>query len=130
MANEPLEGPGQPCGRRLVAGDEERQDLVAEVAVGHVSRGGQQREDVLTGRRAAARDLVEQHGVGLRRHTLIAAPRAVPAQARPDPHQRDRGSQVGHARQQAAQLVQAGRVRDADDRPQDDLQGDRLHARL
>ena len=68
VAGEPLERPRQRGRRRLVAGDQQRHELVAQLGVGHrravvlVAGAEQHREHVVAlgdvGRRAAARDLL------------------------------------------------------------------------
>src|SRR5207245_972045 len=76
-------------GRRLVAGQEQRDQLVAELRVGEgfvlvVTRGQQQTEDVaalrLIGIAAPALDLVIQEGVDAVAQADETAPRTVPAE--------------------------------------------------
>src|SRR5262249_51193232 len=77
------EGPGETGGRGLVAGDEQSDQLVAQLAVGHrvavlVAREEQHRADVLAilevGGVAAGRDLLVDQLV----HRPSLAPRALP----------------------------------------------------
>ena len=59
VLREAVDGPRQPRGRRLVAGDEEREDLVAHLAIAHgvaalVLGGEQAREEIVLAAEAAA----------------------------------------------------------------------------
>ena len=139
---QPLEAPTRARGGRLVPGDEQRHELVAQLAVGHrlavlVARGEQHREDVVALARPVARGAraicVEHQRVGaVARPRRSAARRSAGRALR-----RSSGSSVsGDALRSSsrvsavAQLVELRPVGDAEHGAQDHLERDRLHARV
>ena len=139
MAGEALERPGQGGGGRLVAGDEQGHQLVAELGVGHRRRRPRR------ARRGAARRRRRRRGPARRRVDLLAdqlvarciagvdearhgleparAPggraRSISARA-PSTMSSIRAQRVGSCRRSVAR---------AEDRAHDDLERHRLHAR-
>jgi len=137
MSREALERPGQRSGRGLVAGDQQREQLVAQLLVRErVAPLGraldEHRQDAVAGRvRAVAGDLAVHELVGLRPDRDEAAPRRVPGDValRGGGEEEDR---VAEAEQIAEQLSHPGEhllVAHPDDEPQDHLQRDGLHTR-
>ena len=141
-AEELVEGPRERGGRRLVAGEQQRDELVAQLAVGHrlavlVTGLQQQREDVVTlGERgvvAPARDLLEQHRV--HGGDLALERRAEVERADPPRHVHEqlgeRSGDVGErGLDRRADPRAPPRVIEPEDRLQDHLERDRLEARL
>ncbi len=142
LAQQPLERPRQRGGRRLVAGDEEGEQLVADLLLAHrravlVAGRQQHREHVVAvlAVRAPLGDQCEDDLVDafLEAHEL---------RERADPFGDPRGQRFGLGRRQAdrlvaegehfleplPQLVEAGARVEAEDGPQDDLQRQVLHA--
>jgi hypothetical protein len=133
-----------------VAGDEHRHELVAQLGVGHraavlVARVQQHRQQVVAragprvalgdGRelRAALGDLGVDQRVDARPLAAVRAPRAAGTEVDPRQPRRvaggDRQRQVEQRRQQAAQLVAAGRVAHAEDDLEDHVHRDPVHDR-
>ena len=141
VAYEALQRPGQRGRGRLVPGDEQRHQLVAQLLVGHrravlVARLQEQREHVVAlGRRrgAALADLLVEDLVGGRGGGAKARPRApvaVPAHAEGEgEHAPTRGGDVEDLAQGGAQRVEAGRVLDPEYRAHDHLERDGLGVR-
>jgi hypothetical protein len=120
-----------------VPGDEQRHELVAQLAIGHrpavlVARCEQHREHVvgLLPRAAALVDQREDERVGVRAHVHEARPRRERAEAAAERgQQRQRGgSEVEQLPQRGPQLVELRTGGEAEDRAQDDLERQRLGA--
>ena len=133
---EPLGGPGERGRRRLVAGDEQRHQLVADLRVGERlallrPRGEQEREDVLARLCTAIRDLLEQELVDGAQPRLVEAELLDPLGPRRDhgEHRRAAHDPVHHLRQAGAELVQPRAPLDAEDDAQHDVERDRLQPR-
>jgi endonuclease/exonuclease/phosphatase family metal-dependent hydrolase len=123
-----------------VAGDQEGEELVADLGVAHrravlVAGGDQEREDVVAllqvGGGAALGDLGGDQVVD----PVDAAPegrdRADPVRAERQhrPEEAGVGGEVEEAAERRAQPLEAGAAVDAEDRLDDDLERDRLHPR-
>ena len=140
VADQALDRPGERGRGRLVTGGEQGQQLVADFGVAHraavlVAGGDQHREDVVA--------LLEVLGfaagpdLGVDQPVDAVHRAAEPGQAT-DPPRAEQGhrdqllgvaEQIEVAAQGVAQLVQALALAGAEDGAQDDLQGQRLHAR-
>ena len=143
MAQQQLEGPGERRRRRLVAGDEQRHQLVAQLLVGEraallVASLEQDRQHVVAlldvGGTAAAGDLVVDLGIGRGPQAQEALP-DVAADRAADLGQRDHRERaalhadIEHRRESLAQPREPVGVVDAEDGPHDDLQRDLLRSR-
>ncbi len=135
-----VEGPGQPGGGRFVAGEQQRHQLVAQLAVRHLravleARGDQHREDVLAalelGVGAALGDLAREQLVGaLDAARELAVVRQPPRRSEHQPDRRRR-RRLGEDRDEVlAQLVAPRGVAHAEDGAHDHLERDRLHVRV
>ena len=134
-ADEALEGPGELGGGGLVAGDEQRHQLVPQLLVGHrravlVAGEEHHREHVVAALGVAT--LVDQRLdllVGLGADPEEAADHRVqPAEALHRGDQADRAHrELEHVGEQAAKRVEALAPLEPEDRPQDHLEGQRLH---
>jgi peptidylprolyl isomerase len=120
-----------------VPGDEQRHELVAQLAIGHrpaalVAGGEEHREHVvgLLARAAALVDQGEDQLVGAVAHVDEARPgRQRPEAAAEGRQQRQRrGAEVEQLLERDAQLVEPRAGREAEDRAQDDLERQRLRA--
>ena len=137
---EQVEGPGEGGRRRLVSGEQQRHELVAQLPVAHraavlEARREQQREHVRAGHRAAAPrgDVGQQQLVdlgGQRREALERRGAAEPARGEHAEADRDRGGAVEQLRQHDAQAREPVAIGDAEDDAQDHLERDRAHPRL
>ena len=134
VADEQVERPGQAGRGRLVAGDEQGHQLVADLDVGHlraVLEAGldEQRADVGAGLPASLGDLGEQQVVDVAGHRLELLERLHAAEE----HLHLQAGRGGLAEQVAEQPVQARAalgIGDAEDGLQDHVERDRLHARM
>ncbi len=131
MAAHALDRPGERRRRRLVPGRQQREQLVADLRVGHL-RLHEHREDVFTVRVVGARvgDQRVHLPVGLRSQAQEAAPRAPRPEVllqRP-PDRRHHRAEVDQRREDALEVAQLRPLR-AEDRAQDRPQRDRLEGR-
>ena len=139
MSCQPLQCPREAGRRRVVPGDKQRHELIAEFGIGHDAAVGslvtagtdQHRQRVGACREigigAAVGDLGIQQAVGFGHIAAQCPPRPEPLQVRACDRQRcPRGhvEQFGH---HLAQRCESRRVGRADDGPQDDLEGDLGH---
>ena len=138
MAEQQVERPRQAGRGRLVPGEQQRHQLVADLGVVHrlavlEARAHEQRQDVLARVRAALGDLRAQHRVDLVPERLEPGERVGAAEAAREQHGELQPGRRG-AGQQPAEAVgeprAAGGVGDAEDRAQDHLERDRLHPRM
>ena len=140
VADQPLDRPGERRRRRLVAGDQQGEELVVDLGVAHrravlVAGGDQQREDVV-----ALLEVVGGAPVGDLADDQLgdAVDAAAERRDEADPvgadrqhrHQHPRvGEQVEEGAQRLAQFAQPRAAVDAEDGLDDDLERHRLHPR-
>ena len=143
-AREPLERPGERGRGRLVAGDEQRHQLVAQLRVGQRVRRPRRarraaarrcrRASAPSGSARRAADLLVEQLVGLGARGAIAAPRAARPGAAAGERERQHPASGWRSCRAGAAAARRARSRrrsvlDAEDRAQDHLERDRLHAR-
>ena len=140
---EQVEGPGQPGGGRLVAGEEEREQLIAHLGVGQalavlILGEKQGREHILAFGQGGfgppagdlgKQDLVDGASAGLKAPRGATVP-ADPAAGQKHQHEQPArpGERLDHRAQTRAQDLLGGAGPVAKDDAHDDPQGERLHA--
>ena len=142
VANDPLERPGQRGRRRLVAGHEQRHQLVAQFALRHrrsvlVTGSEQHREDVVAplevGCRAAPRDLLVECLVHPADHPGEAGParagQPLGAEQRGDQEVAPARGELEHRADAPRHALESRGILDTEHGAQDHLERDRLHAR-
>ena len=138
IRQQPAQRPRERRGRRLVAGDQQRDQLVVHLVLAQrpalvVARVEHHREHVGAPRRplrAAAADLRAQDGARAPRVAAGTAPTGSEARGRCWSHVNEEGrvrARIEHPAERVRELREARTLGDAEDRAQDDLERDRLH---
>jgi hypothetical protein len=141
VAHDPLEGPGQRGRGGLVPGDEQGDQLVAQLLVGHppavlVAGLHEERQDVRSALEVllapAPPDLLEEQVVDRRQVLVEAGPGSLQPDREPEreddeDHERALG-RIEHALESVPQAVEALALLEAEDGPNDHVEGYGLHA--
>src|SRR5207237_10607590 len=124
VARQALEAPGERGGRGLVPGEEQGDELVAQLLVGRglaglIRRSNQQRKDVATGVEARVRpalaDLRVEELVRRGGRAVVAPPRTEALELRAEPHKGQRWVEVDDPWQERSELTAPLLGVDADD---------------